>query len=50
MEVLRRDFAIDLRVLGITTSSTMLLQERGINLDTWREDLKAHGQPADMKV
>lgn len=50
METLRNDFAIDLRVLGIATSKTMLLQERGVNLDTWQEDLKTQGKPLDMEV
>ena len=41
-EQLRREFKIDIRVLGIATSSKMLLQDKGINLDTWKEEFDTH--------
>jgi hypothetical protein len=50
VETLREEFAIDLRVLGIASSKSMLLRERGVDLDTWRDDLQAHGRPVDMAV
>lgn len=50
METLRKDFAIDLRVLGIASSTQMLLRERGVDLNTWKEDFEAHSRPTDMEV
>lgn len=47
-EALRRDFAIDLRVLGIATSKTMVLSEMGIDLGQWRQALAAGGKPTDL--
>ncbi len=49
-QVLRREFGVDLRILGITTSSQMLLRERGVDLDNWREEFKQHALPADLKA
>ena len=40
-ELLRKQFKIDIRVLGIASSKTMLIQETGIDLDTWKEDMAA---------
>ena len=40
-ELLHEQFKIDIRVLGIASSKKMLLQEKGINLDTWKEELEA---------
>lgn len=37
---LRKEFNIDLRVLGIASSKKMLLSETGINLDNWKEDFE----------
>jgi aspartokinase/homoserine dehydrogenase 1 len=36
-ERLRKDFGLDLRVRGIARSKTMLLADRRIDLDNWRE-------------
>lgn len=47
---LRRDFAIDLRVLGVASSKTMLLGERGVDLENWREGMNTQGKPLDIKV
>lgn len=38
---LKEEFNIDLRVLGIASSSKMLLSETGIDLDNWREEFAA---------
>ncbi|XP_010538311.1 PREDICTED: bifunctional aspartokinase/homoserine dehydrogenase 1, chloroplastic isoform X2 [Tarenaya hassleriana] len=47
--VLKEEFNIDLRVLGITGSSKMLLSEKGIDLSRWRELLKEEGEPANLE-
>ncbi|KAE8671032.1 Bifunctional aspartokinase/homoserine dehydrogenase 2 [Hibiscus syriacus] len=47
--VLKEEFNIDLRVMGITGSRTMLLSEVGIDLSRWRELLKQKGQVADLE-
>ncbi|KAJ8530986.1 hypothetical protein K7X08_025717 [Anisodus acutangulus] len=46
--VLKEKFNIDLRVMGITGSRTMLLSESGIDLSRWRELLSLKGEMADM--
>ncbi|GAY58009.1 hypothetical protein CUMW_183800 [Citrus unshiu] len=47
--VLKEDFNIDLRVMGITGSRTMVLSDTGIDLSTWRELLKEKGEVADVE-
>nr|ACL54105.1 unknown [Zea mays] len=39
---------IDLRVIGITGSSTMLLSDTGIDLTQWKQLLKKEAEPADI--
>ncbi|MFO8098091.1 MAG: bifunctional aspartate kinase/homoserine dehydrogenase I [Salinibacter sp.] len=46
-ERLRDDQDIDLRVRGITTTSTMVRAERSVDLEHWRNTL-ADGDPADL--
>lgn len=46
--VLKEEFNIDLRVMGITGSRIMLLREGGIDLSRWRELLKENGEVADL--
>ncbi|XP_019058005.1 PREDICTED: bifunctional aspartokinase/homoserine dehydrogenase 2, chloroplastic isoform X1 [Tarenaya hassleriana] len=46
--VLKREFNIDLRVMGITGSRTMLLSDIGIDLSRWRELLNERGEEANM--
>ncbi|XP_016472119.1 bifunctional aspartokinase/homoserine dehydrogenase, chloroplastic [Nicotiana tabacum] len=46
--VLKEKFNIDLRVMGITGSRTMLLSESGIDLSKWRELLSLKGEMADL--
>ncbi|HKW47875.1 MAG TPA: aspartate kinase, partial [Gemmatimonadaceae bacterium] len=45
---LKRDFDIDLRVRAIATSQRMLLSDHPIDLETWRADLSANGEPTDL--
>lgn len=45
---LREEFNIDLRVLGIASSSRMLLSERGVDLSNWKEEFEAKSQPVDL--
>lgn len=47
--VLKEDFNIDLRVMGVTGSRTMVLSDTGIDLSTWRELLKEKGEVADLE-
>ncbi|KAK6116728.1 hypothetical protein DH2020_049548 [Rehmannia glutinosa] len=46
---LKEKFNIDLRVMGITGSRTMLLSDMGIDLSTWRDIQKEKGEKADMQ-
>ncbi|KAJ9533496.1 hypothetical protein QJQ45_026558 [Haematococcus lacustris] len=45
---LRRDFGVDLRILGVASSSQMLLCETGVDLDTWRQEFASSAQPVDL--
>ncbi|KAJ4916971.1 hypothetical protein Rs2_02521 [Raphanus sativus] len=47
--VLKEEFKIDLRVIGITGSSKMLLSESGIDLSRWRELMKEEGESANIE-
>ncbi|XP_038717887.1 bifunctional aspartokinase/homoserine dehydrogenase 1, chloroplastic-like isoform X2 [Tripterygium wilfordii] len=47
--VLKEEFNIDLRVMGITGSRTMLLSDVGIELTRWRELMKENGEVADLE-
>ncbi|XP_050216579.1 bifunctional aspartokinase/homoserine dehydrogenase 1, chloroplastic-like [Mercurialis annua] len=47
--VLKEEFNIDLRVMGITGSRRMLLNEVGIDLSRWRELTKENGEVADLE-
>ncbi|KAF8025453.1 hypothetical protein BT93_F2325 [Corymbia citriodora subsp. variegata] len=47
--VLKEEFNIDLRVLGITGSRSMLLSEAGIDLSKWKELLKEEGEVANLE-
>lgn len=46
---LKEEFNIDLRVMGITGSSTMLLSDSSIDLSSWRELKQQKGEVADME-
>ncbi|CAI0556372.1 unnamed protein product [Linum tenue] len=46
--VLKEDFNIDLRVMGITGSRTMLLSNSEIDLSRWRELMEEQGEVADL--
>ncbi len=45
---LKDEFDVDLRVRAIATSKRMLLSNRPIDLERWREELDAHGIPTDL--
>ncbi|XP_058215015.1 bifunctional aspartokinase/homoserine dehydrogenase, chloroplastic-like [Rhododendron vialii] len=47
--VLKEKFKIDLRVMGITGSKTMLLSDTSIDLTKWRELQKEKGEVADLE-
>ncbi|GAV59376.1 AA_kinase domain-containing protein/Homoserine_dh domain-containing protein/ACT domain-containing protein/NAD_binding_3 domain-containing protein [Cephalotus follicularis] len=47
--VLKEEFKIDLRVMGITGSKTMLLSDVGIDLSMWRDLLREKGEVADLE-
>ncbi|WCJ34826.1 Bifunctional aspartokinase/homoserine dehydrogenase chloroplastic [Euphorbia peplus] len=46
--VLKEEFNIDLRVMGITGTRRMLLSEAGLDLSKWREMTMEHGEVADL--
>ncbi|KAL5714022.1 Bifunctional aspartokinase/homoserine dehydrogenase 1 [Ranunculus cassubicifolius] len=46
---LKEDFNIDLRVMGVTGSKTMVLSNSGIDLSRWQEVQKEKGEAADME-
>ncbi|KAL6838984.1 hypothetical protein ACP4OV_031211 [Aristida adscensionis] len=46
--VLKENLNIDLRVIGITGSSRMLLNDIGIDLTQWKELLQKEAEPADL--
>ncbi|PWZ36532.1 hypothetical protein Zm00014a_004513 [Zea mays] len=46
--VLKENMNIDLRVIGITGSSTMLLSDTGIDLTQWKQLLQKEAEPADI--
>jgi aspartokinase/homoserine dehydrogenase 1 len=48
VDTLRREFGVDLRILGIATSKQMLLRETGVDLENWKQEFEQHAQPADL--
>lgn len=42
MQELREEFDIDVRLLGVATSSRMALSDSGIDLSSWREELNRY--------
>ncbi|CAK0785763.1 hypothetical protein CVIRNUC_008974 [Coccomyxa viridis] len=48
MTELRGNFDIDVRILGIMSSSRMLLSESSIELANWKQQFQESSQPADM--
>ncbi|MCA9490158.1 MAG: bifunctional aspartate kinase/homoserine dehydrogenase I [Myxococcales bacterium] len=48
-ESLRKAFHLDLRVRALSTSSTMVLDELGLDLATWRDALATRGEPLDLE-
>lgn len=48
--VLKEEFNIDLRVMGITSSKTMLLSELGVDLSKWKDQLAEQGEDADLQA
>ena len=42
---LKEELDIDVRVLGIASSSRMLLSEEGIDLSNWRDDFSQCAAP-----
>ncbi|KAL5713227.1 Bifunctional aspartokinase/homoserine dehydrogenase 1 [Ranunculus cassubicifolius] len=47
--VLKRDFNIDLQIVGITGTKTMVLTHTGIDLSRWREHQKEKGEEANLE-
>jgi aspartokinase/homoserine dehydrogenase 1 len=50
IEELKRNRSIDLRVRGIMNSRQMLLTDRHLTLDRWRDELSASSTEADLEV
>ena len=49
-ERLRREFDLDIRVRGIATSKKMLISEEGVDLSSWREQLRDYGIPYNEEI
>jgi bifunctional aspartokinase / homoserine dehydrogenase 1 len=49
METLKKEFKIDLRVRGILNSKSMLLGDRSLPLENWREAVKKSELPNDLE-
>src|SRR5829696_2060175 len=49
LEGLRERRSIDVRVRGVMSSRRMLLDDRAVNLDNWKEDLGGKGTDADLE-
>ncbi|KAK3121539.1 hypothetical protein QOZ80_8BG0655720 [Eleusine coracana subsp. coracana] len=47
--VLKENMNIDLRVMGITGSRTMVLSDIGIDLTEWKEKLETEAEPANLE-
>ncbi|XP_047152155.1 bifunctional aspartokinase/homoserine dehydrogenase 2, chloroplastic-like [Vigna umbellata] len=47
--ILKEEFNIDLRVMGILGSKSMLLSDAGIDLTRWRELREERGEAADLE-
>ena len=45
---LKQEFDIDLRVRALASSGRMLLSDHPIDLEQWRADLDARGEPTDL--
>jgi aspartokinase/homoserine dehydrogenase 1 len=45
---LKNDFDVDLRVRAVATSTRMLLSDRPIDLDRWRDALATNGEALDL--
>ena len=46
---LLKEKGIDLRVMGISTSRKMVMNEAGIDLDNWEQALESEGVDADLE-
>jgi aspartokinase/homoserine dehydrogenase 1 len=49
METLKKEFKIDLRVRGILNSKTMVLSDRSLSLEKWRDSVKESEVPSDLE-
>jgi aspartokinase/homoserine dehydrogenase 1 len=41
--------SLELKVIGLSTSSIMLVDESGINLETWQSTLESAGKPSNLE-
>jgi aspartokinase/homoserine dehydrogenase 1 len=46
---LKSDFGVDIRIRAIANSTTMLIDEGGIELENWRERFQKDGVPIDLE-
>lgn len=49
IDKLREEYHLDLRVLGIASSSKMLLSDSGVDLASWRDEFAGQSQPLDYE-
>ncbi|MEI6876538.1 MAG: bifunctional aspartate kinase/homoserine dehydrogenase I, partial [Spirochaetota bacterium] len=47
--LLFRDYSVRVKVIGIADRKRMLIDEAGIDLETWREKLDAQGRDSELK-
>ncbi|MCD0486762.1 bifunctional aspartate kinase/homoserine dehydrogenase I [Pedobacter sp. MC2016-14] len=50
MPFLRKNNDLEVQVMGISNTRTMLLNKDGISLENWSEELENNGEPADLSV
>ncbi|MFH5833467.1 bifunctional aspartate kinase/homoserine dehydrogenase I [Halalkalibaculum sp. DA3122] len=43
------DYFIDLKLTGVSNSKKFLIDEEGISMENWREQLNERGEPADIR-
>lgn len=49
-ERLKADFNVDLRIRGIANTSSMILDDQGIDLGKWKQLFEKNGTPVDLDV
>ncbi len=48
LDFLQKEMRLQVRVIGLSNSRKMLIEEEGVDMNTWKENLAA-GEPADLQ-